>query len=107
MTRTFVGGGEGTEEVAALRDIAREALEAARAAARPGVTGRALYDAACDVVEAAGYPTQRTREPGRQPSRGFYSGLGHGGGRGVHEPPALGLAGHDELVVGEDRKSTR
>src|SRR3954454_17305492 len=101
MTRTFVGGGEVSEEVAALRDIARGALEAARAAARPGVTGRALYDAACDVVEAAGYPTQRTREPGQQLSQGFYFGLGHGVGLEVHEPPALGLAGHDELVVGD------
>ena len=87
MTRTFVGGGEVTEEVAALRDIAREALEAARAAARPGVTGRALYDAACDVVERAGYPTQRTREPGQTLDHGFYFGLGHGVGLEVHEPP--------------------
>ena len=101
MTRTFVGGGEVTDEVAALRDIAREALEAARAAARPGVTGRALYDAACDVVERAGYPTQRTREPGQVLSHGFYFGLGHGVGLEVHEPPGLGLAGHDELVAGD------
>ena len=42
MTRTFVGAGAVTEDVAKLRDIAREALEAAREAARPGVTGRAL-----------------------------------------------------------------
>ena len=101
MTRTFVGAGEVTEEVAALRDIAREALEAARAAARPGVTGRALYDAACDVVERAGYPTQRTREPGQVLDHGFYFGLGHGVGLEVHEPPGLGLAGHDELVPGD------
>jgi Xaa-Pro aminopeptidase len=101
MTRTFVGAGEVTAEVAALRDIAREALEAARAAARPGVTGRALYDAACDVVEAAGYPTQRTREPGQKLSHGFYFGLGHGVGLEVHEPPGLGLSGHDELVAGD------
>ena len=101
MTRTFVGGGEVTDEVAALRDIAREALEAARAAARPGVTGRALYDAACDVVERAGYPTQRTREPGETLDHGFYFGLGHGVGLEVHEPPGLGLSGHDELVPGD------
>ena len=101
MTRTFVGAGEVTPEVAALRDIAREALEAARAAARPGVTGRALYDAACDVVERAGYPTQRTREPGQKLSHGFYFGLGHGVGLEVHEPPGLGLSGHDELVPGD------
>ena len=108
MTRTFVGDGEVTDEVAALRDIAREALEAARAAARPGVTGRALYDAACDVVERAGYPTQRTREPGQILNHGFYFGLGHGVGLEVHEPPGLGLAGHDELVAGRrDRDRAR
>ena len=63
MTRTFVAG-EVTAEVAALRDVVREALEAARAAARPGITGRSLYDVAADVVERAGHPTQRTRAPG-------------------------------------------
>ena len=65
MTRTFVAG-EITAEVAALRDVVREALEAARAAARPGITGRALYDVAADVVERAGHPTQRTRAPARR-----------------------------------------
>jgi len=101
MTRTFVGAGPVTDAVATLRDIAREALEAARAAARPGVTGRALYDAAAGVVERAGYPTQRTREPGQVLNHGFYFGLGHGVGLEVHEPPGLGLAGHDELVAGD------
>ncbi len=101
MTRTFVGGGEVTEAVAELRDITREALEAARGAARPGVTGRVLYDAACDVVERAGHPTQRTREPGQVLDHGFYFGLGHGVGLEVHEPPGLGLSGHDELVPGD------
>jgi Xaa-Pro aminopeptidase len=101
MTRTFVGAGPVTDAVAALRDIAREALEAARDAARPGVTGRALYDAAAEVVERAGYPTQRTREPGQVLDHGFYFGLGHGVGLEVHEPPGLGLAGHDELVPGD------
>jgi Xaa-Pro aminopeptidase len=101
MTRTFVGAGEITDEVAALADIAREALEAARAAARPGVTGRALYDAACDVVERHGYPTQRTRKPGETLDHGFYFGLGHGVGLEVHEPPGLGLSGHEPLVAGD------
>jgi Xaa-Pro aminopeptidase len=73
----------------------------ARGAARPGVTGRALYDAACDVVERAGHPTQRTRKPGETLDHGFYFGLGHGVGLEVHEPPGLGLSGHDELVAGD------
>ena len=100
MTRTFVCG-EVTSDVAALRDIVREALEAARAAARPGITGRALYDAAAEVIERAGYPTQRTREPGETLSHGFYFGLGHGVGLEVHEPPRLGLGGDEPLVAGD------
>jgi Xaa-Pro aminopeptidase len=100
MTRTFVAG-RATDEVAVLRDVVREALEAARSAARPGITGRALYDVAADIVERAGHPTQRTREPGQRLSHGFYFGLGHGVGLEVHEPPALGLAGDEALVAGD------
>jgi Xaa-Pro aminopeptidase len=100
MTRTFVSG-RITDEVAAMRDAVREALEAVRAAARPGVTGRALYDSAAEVIERAGHPTQRTRVPGEVLEHGFYFGLGHGVGLDVHEPPALGLSGHDPLIAGD------
>jgi Xaa-Pro aminopeptidase len=100
MTRTFVNATV-TDEVAAVRDVVREALEAARAAARPGITGRALYDAAAEVVERAGYPTQRTRTPGETLTRGFYFSLGHGVGLEVHEPPRLGLGGEEALVAGD------
>jgi Xaa-Pro aminopeptidase len=100
MTRTFVAG-EVSDEVAQLRDIAREALEAARAAARPGAGARSLYGAAAEVIERAGYPTQRTREPGKTLAHGFYFGLGHGVGLEIHEPPILGLAGEYQLVAGD------
>jgi Xaa-Pro aminopeptidase len=100
MTRTFVNGTI-TDEVASLRDIVREALEAVRAAARPGVGGRELYDVAAEVVERAGYPTQRTRKPGETLTEGFYFGLGHGVGLEVHEPPGLGLAAGQTLVAGD------
>jgi Xaa-Pro aminopeptidase len=100
MTRTFVNGTV-SEEVATLRDVVREAIESVRAAARPGITGRALYDVACDVIEAAGHPTQRTREPGQQLTHGFYFGLGHGVGLEVHEAPGLGLSGIEPLVAGD------
>jgi Xaa-Pro aminopeptidase len=100
MTRTFVNG-ELTPSVAALRDVARAALEAAREAARPGITGRALYDVAAEVVEQAGFPTQRTRTPGERLSHGFYFGLGHGVGLEVHEAPGLGLSGVEALVAGD------
>jgi Xaa-Pro aminopeptidase len=100
MTRTFVVG-EVTEEVARLRDVVRDALEAARDLARPGVTGKELYDAAADVVEAAGHPTQRTRKEGEALTHGFYFSLGHGVGLEVHEAPSLSVMGHDPLVPGD------
>ncbi|MEA2126142.1 MAG: Xaa-Pro aminopeptidase [Solirubrobacteraceae bacterium] len=100
MTRTFVAGAV-SSEVRAVQDVVREALEAARAAARPGVTGRELYDRAAQVIEDAGYPTQRTRAPGETLTHGFWFTLGHGVGLEVHEPPMLGLAGHDPLVAGD------
>ena len=100
MTRTFVAG-DVTDEVAALRDVVREALEAVRGAAGPGITGRALYDIAAEIVERAGHPTQRTREPGEVLTRGFYFSLGHGVGLEVHESPWLGLAGSEPLVAGD------
>ncbi len=100
MTRTFVNGTV-SDEVATLRDVVRDALESVRAAARPGVGGRELYDIAAEVVERAGHPTQRTRKPGETLSHGFYFGLGHGVGLEVHEPPGLGLAGGETLVAGD------
>jgi Xaa-Pro aminopeptidase len=100
MTRTFVAG-EVTGEVARLRDIVREALETARAAARPGITGGELHAVACEVVERAGYPTQRTRSPGEQLTHGFYFSLGHGVGLDMHESPWLGLGSDEALVAGD------
>jgi Xaa-Pro aminopeptidase len=66
---------------------------------RPGVRGRELCDATCDLFEAAGFATQRTAQDGS--GDGFQWSLGHGVGLDVHEGPALGLAGHDPLLVGD------
>jgi Xaa-Pro aminopeptidase len=103
MTRTFVVGEptpEHTELIAEQERLVREALEAARNSARPGVTGRELFDATCDGFEAAGFRTQRTG-PGEDPNEGFQFSLGHGVGLEVHEAPALGLGGHEPLVAGD------
>jgi Xaa-Pro aminopeptidase len=97
--RTFLVGEvpEGAETAAR---VVREAIDAARALVRPGITGREVYDAAADVVEAAGFRTQRT-ENGNVPEDGFQASLGHGVGLAIHEEPAVGLAGHDPLVAGD------
>jgi Xaa-Pro aminopeptidase len=99
MTRTFVVGAL-TEPVRVQEELVREAFETARAAARPGITGKDLHALACDPFEAAGRRTQRTG-PGDDPNEGFQFSLGHGVGLEVHEEPALGQAGHAELVAGD------
>ena len=97
--RTFVVG-EPPESVQEAARVVRDAVEAARAVVRPGVTGKEIYDAAADVVEAAGYESQRT-VGGGVPETGFRASLGHGVGLAVHEEPLLGLAGHSPLVAGD------
>jgi len=54
----------------------------------------------CEVFEAAGHRTQRTG-PGDDPTEGFQFSLGHGVGLEIHEPPGLGLSGHEPLVAGD------
>jgi Xaa-Pro aminopeptidase len=100
MTRTFVVG-EPNGATVEMHRLSMEALERATAAVRPGVTGVEVYDIACDVFEAAGYPTQRTKTPGEPLTEGFYFSLGHGVGLEVHEAPILGRSGREPLVAGD------
>jgi Xaa-Pro aminopeptidase len=100
MTRTFVVGGEPPDQVLRQEQLVIEAIETARRAIKPGVTGRELHALSCDVFEREGYRTQRTG-PGEDPNEGFQFSLGHGVGLMVHEDPALGQTGHDALVAGD------
>jgi Xaa-Pro aminopeptidase len=102
MTRTFVVG---TPQPAHAKLIARharsvlDALESAKAAIRPGITGREVFDLVCDLFEAAGHPTQRTG--GDDEEEGFQFSLGHGVGLEVHEAPGLGRGSREALVAGD------
>jgi Xaa-Pro aminopeptidase len=100
MTRTFVVG-EPSDELREWQRLVKEALDASFAAVRAGAGGRSIYDAACEPLEAAGHPTQRTKTPGAPLEDGFFHGLGHGVGLEVHEAPNLGLSSRDELVAGD------
>ncbi len=101
MTRTFVaGGGAADEELERYWSVCREALQAVTAEVRPGIEGRELYARSCEVFEAAGIPTQRTKAEGTILQEGYYHSLGHGVGLDVHEAPALGLSG-EPLVPGD------
>ena len=100
MTRTWVRG-DISDAVADLHRLVLEAHERSLAATRPGVLGVDVYGAACDVFEAAGHPTQRTKKPGETLQHGFFFGLGHGVGLEVHEAPALGRTGRAPLIAGD------
>ena len=100
MTRTFVVG-DVDAEIREQETVVRDALEAARAAVRPGVKGRELHGVACDVMEAAGFRTQRTGPSENDEDDGFQFSLGHGVGLRVHEEPSLGRGGDAELVAGD------
>jgi Xaa-Pro aminopeptidase len=100
MTRTFVRG-DVSDAVAELHALVLEAHERACAVVRPGVPGVDLYGAACDVFEAAGHATQRTKAPGETLRHGFFFSLGHGVGLEVHEAPALGRTGKQPLIEGD------
>jgi Xaa-Pro aminopeptidase len=100
MTRTFLVGepvAEQGELIAEQERLVRTALEQARAAVRPGVTGRELHEATCDLFEAAGWATQRTGGG----EEGFQFALGHGVGLEVHEPPGLGFSGREPFIAGD------
>lgn len=89
MTRTFARGDPGTE-ARRRYEVTREAYETALEAVEAGVTGAAVHDAACDVIEDAGYATLRS-DPTTE--TGFIHSTGHGVGLDIHEQPSVSPAG--------------
>ena len=100
MTRTFVVG-DVPDDVREWHRLVKEALDAAVAEIRAGVEARAVFDLTCEIFEAAGQPTQRTKQPGEALADGFFHGLGHGVGLEVHEAPGLGRLADKKLVAGD------
>jgi Xaa-Pro aminopeptidase len=100
MTRTYVVG-EVSDAIGDLHRLVRDAHARALERVRAGAAAAEPYDAACDVFEAAGHPTQRTAAPGERLAHGFFFSLGHGVGLEVHEAPLLGRKVTTELVPGD------
>jgi Xaa-Pro aminopeptidase len=100
MTRTFVVG-DVPDEIREWHRLTKEALDRAISEIRDGADGRAIFDGTCEIYEAAGQPTQRTKEPGKPLSNGFFHGLGHGVGLEVHEAPGMGFASKLPLKAGD------
>ncbi|HEY7258304.1 MAG TPA: Xaa-Pro peptidase family protein [Gaiellales bacterium] len=99
MTRTFCFG-EAPEQLRHMHATVLEAVKRSTDAIRTGVNGRQVWEAACDVIEAAGYRTERTVPDGESLDEDFFHGLGHGVGLEVHEAPNMGLSG-DDLIAGD------
>jgi Xaa-Pro aminopeptidase len=100
MTRTFVVGGEPSDEIRAFHRHAKEALDRCVEAIRPGLTGKELHAMVCELFHAHGYPTQLHKEPGTVLDSGFYHATGHGVGLEVHEKPSIGRSG-EAFVPGD------
>ena len=68
MTRTFVVG-DVPDDVREWHRLCKEALDRAIAEIRAGVEGAPIFDGTCEIFEAAGEPTQRTKTAGRAAQR--------------------------------------
>jgi len=100
MTRTFFVG-EPPAELARWHALCKQVLDRVVAGVREGVTGAELFGAACDLFEAAGHETQRSKPEGQVLDHGFHHALGHGVGLNVHEEPTLARNGRLPLVAGD------
>lgn len=101
MTRTFVVG-EPSDEVREWYRLCLQALHESAAKLGPGVATDVPDAAVCDIFEAGGYPTQRTKEQGKALEEGYFHSLGHGVGLDVHEEPLLSARfPGDALVPGD------
>jgi Xaa-Pro aminopeptidase len=100
MTRTFVVG-DVPDDVREWHRLVKEALDRALGEIRAGAEGRSLFEATCEIFEAAGEPTQRTKKPGETLADGFFHALGHGVGLEVHEEPGMGRSSQTALVAGD------
>jgi Xaa-Pro aminopeptidase len=98
ITRSFFLGAIPDEGKKVYSEV-KEAVELAKEAIIPGVTGEEVYNLVCDFFEGKGYSTTRSNAG---ITTGFVHSLGHGIGIEVHEAPFLAAApaGKDQLVPG-------
>jgi Xaa-Pro aminopeptidase len=85
MTRTIVKG-RASRPVKKMFETVLKARDAAMDAIRAGVLGNEMQNLCFKVFEKAGYQTIRG---GKQISKGYIHGLGHGVGLDVHEAPSM------------------
>jgi hypothetical protein len=101
MTRTVVKG-KASKEIKKMFETVLQVRNAAIDAMKSGVPGKEMQVLAYDMFEKAGYQTTRG---GKQVTKGYNHGLGHGVGLEVHEGPGMGelsdslLENHNVVTV--------
>jgi Xaa-Pro aminopeptidase len=100
MTRTYVIG-DVPADVVEWHRLCKKALDRAVSEIKDDADGRAIFDGTCEIFEAAGEPTPRTKTPGVPLANGFFHGLGHGVGLEVHEAPGMGISSKKPLLAGD------
>ena len=98
-TRTVVHG-DCPEEVRRMHQAVCEAKRAAMAAARAGVSGAQVHQAAAEVLQAWGYHVGPPGDKAPEDRASMPHGTGHGLGLEVHEMPLLDRSG-PELLPGD------
>ena len=100
FTRTFSLGAP-SAELAEYHRLAKEALDLAVAAVRPGVKGSDIHRRVCDLFHEHGHKTQLHKEEGESLVDGYFHATGHGVGLEVHERPGVGRVESEPLVEGD------
>ena len=100
FTRTF-SVGPPSDELAEYHRLAKEALDLAVGAVKPGVKGSDIHRMVCDLFHEHGYKTQLHKEEGESLVDGYFHATGHGVGLEVHEEPGVGRVESEPLVVGD------
>jgi Xaa-Pro aminopeptidase len=100
FTRTFAIGTP-PDELREYHRLAKEALDLAVAAVKPGVKGSDIHRMVCDHFHEHGYKTQLHKEEGESLEDGYYHATGHGVGLEVHEQPGVGRVESEPLFEGD------
>jgi len=100
FTRT-VSLGPAPDEIREYHRLAKEALDLAVAAVKPGVKGSDIHRQVCDFFHEHGYKTQLHKEEGESLVDGYFHATGHGVGLEVHERPGVGRVESEPLVAGD------
>jgi Xaa-Pro aminopeptidase len=100
FTRTF-SVGPPSDELAEYHRLAKEALDMAVAAVKPGVKGSDIHRQVCDFFHEHGHKTQLHKAEGEALEDGYFHATGHGVGLEVHERPGVGRIESEPLVEGD------